>query len=239
MTLDGAPQPAGGPAPQAVTQPVAAPLTAAAIFLVVTVRPGQASDDGRPRPVRRSRRPAACGRVSATSDAALTCVMGFGAELWDRLAGPDRPAGLHPFREIRADDRHAVATPGRPAVPHPRGPDGPVLRAGHAHHQAAGRRRGHRRRGARLPLLRRPGPDRLRGRDGEPDRPGRGRGDGDRRRGPGVRRRQLRDRPEVPARPGQVECPAHRAAGEHHRPHQAGRHRTGRQRQAHATRTTR
>ena len=27
MTLDGAPQPAGGPAPQAVTQPVTAPLT--------------------------------------------------------------------------------------------------------------------------------------------------------------------------------------------------------------------
>ena len=111
MTLDGAPQPAGGPAPQAVTQPVAAPLSAAAIFLVATVRPGQASDAA----VR-----ALCGDLGGLLravgfrdlDAALTCVMGFGAELWDRLGGPERPAGLHPFREIQAGDRHAVATPG-------------------------------------------------------------------------------------------------------------------------------
>ena len=111
MTLDGAPQPAGGPAPQAVTQPVAAPLTAAAIFLVVTVRPGQASETAV-----RDLSGDLGGLLRAVGfrdlGAALTCVMGFGAELWDRLAGPDRPAGLHPFREIRADDRHAVATPG-------------------------------------------------------------------------------------------------------------------------------
>jgi putative iron-dependent peroxidase len=109
MTLDGAPQPAGGPAPQAVTQPVAAPLTSAAIFLVVTVRPGQASDSA----VRNL-----CGDLGGLLravgfrdlEAALTCVMGFGAQLWDRLAGPERPAGLHPFREIEAEGRHAVAT---------------------------------------------------------------------------------------------------------------------------------
>ena len=109
MTLDGAPQPAGGPAPQAVTQPVAAPLSAAAIFLTATVRPGQASDAA----VR-----ALCGDLGGLLravgfrdlDAALTCVMGFGAGLWDRLAGPERPAGLHPFREIQAGERHAVAT---------------------------------------------------------------------------------------------------------------------------------
>ena len=111
MTLDGAPQTTGGPAPQAVTQPVAAPLTSAAIFLVVTVRSDQDSDAA----VR-----GLCGDLGGLLravgfrdlNAALTCVMGFGAELWDRLAGPERPAGLHPFREIRADDRHAVATPG-------------------------------------------------------------------------------------------------------------------------------
>jgi putative iron-dependent peroxidase len=44
-------------------------------------------------------------------------VTGFGAEAWDRLApgrlaGGHRPAGLHPFREIRAGQRHAVSTPG-------------------------------------------------------------------------------------------------------------------------------
>ena len=109
MTLDGAPQPAGGPAPQPVTQPVAAPLTSAAIFLVVTVRGDQTGDAA----VR-----GLCGDLGALLravghrdlEAALTCVMGFGDQMWDRLAGPERPAGLHPFREILAEGRHAVAT---------------------------------------------------------------------------------------------------------------------------------
>ena len=111
MTLDGAPRPAAGPEPQPVTQPVATPLTRAAIFLVVTVRPGPDGDAA----VR-----GLCGDLAGLLravgfrdlDAKLTCVVGLGAGLWDRLAGPDRPAGLHPFREIRAGDRHAVATPG-------------------------------------------------------------------------------------------------------------------------------
>ncbi len=110
MTLDNAPRPAAGPAPQPVTQPVAAPLTGAAIFLVATVRPGPASDTA----IR-----GLCGDLGGLLRAVgfrdlngkLTCVVGFGAELWDRLAGPERPAGLHPFREIQAGDRHAVATP--------------------------------------------------------------------------------------------------------------------------------
>jgi putative iron-dependent peroxidase len=38
--------------------------------------------------------------------------MGFGSELWDRLFGLPRPAELHPFQEIKAGNRHAVATPG-------------------------------------------------------------------------------------------------------------------------------
>ena len=45
-------------------------------------------------------------------EAGLTCVVGFGSDAWDRLFGSPRPAELHPFREIRAGDRHAVATPG-------------------------------------------------------------------------------------------------------------------------------
>ncbi len=35
-----------------------------------------------------------------------------GRTLWDRLFGTPRPAELHPFREIVAGPRHAVATPG-------------------------------------------------------------------------------------------------------------------------------
>jgi putative iron-dependent peroxidase len=38
--------------------------------------------------------------------------VGFGSEAWDRIFGQPRPAELHPFREIRAGARHAVATPG-------------------------------------------------------------------------------------------------------------------------------
>lgn len=46
-------------------------------------------------------------------DAGLTCVLGFGADAWDRLfGGVSRPLELHPFREFHADARHAIATPG-------------------------------------------------------------------------------------------------------------------------------
>jgi len=45
-------------------------------------------------------------------EANLSCIMGFGSDAWDRLFGTPRPAELHPFREIKAGSRHAVATPG-------------------------------------------------------------------------------------------------------------------------------
>jgi porphyrinogen peroxidase len=103
------PEAAGGTG--SVAQPVAAPLTRAAIFLVATLNPGSESCST----VR-----SFCGdlggllRTVETRDleAALSCVMGFGSEAWNRLFGPPRPAELHPFREIRAGARHAVSTPG-------------------------------------------------------------------------------------------------------------------------------
>ena len=103
--------PARGDAPPSLPQPVAARLTRAAIFLIVTVNPAANN--------------ATIVRSLCTDLAALTrsvgfrdlqgdlsCVMGFGADAWDRLFGSPRPAELHPFREIRAGSRHAVATPG-------------------------------------------------------------------------------------------------------------------------------
>jgi porphyrinogen peroxidase len=95
----------------AVAQPVAAPLTRAAIFLAATINPG---------PENRDTVRSFCGDLSALFRAvefrdlegALSCVMGFGSEAWDRLFGQPRPAELHPFREIRSGARHAVATPG-------------------------------------------------------------------------------------------------------------------------------
>ena len=38
--------------------------------------------------------------------------MGIGSDAWDRLFGQPRPAELHPFHEITAGPRRAVATPG-------------------------------------------------------------------------------------------------------------------------------
>jgi porphyrinogen peroxidase len=46
------------------------------------------------------------------TEAAVSCIMGFCSESWDRLFGQPRPAELHPFREIRSGPRHAVSTPG-------------------------------------------------------------------------------------------------------------------------------
>ena len=94
-----------------VAQQITAPLTRAAIFIVVTVNPGLENNK-----IIRS----FCADLSALVravefrdiEASLSCVMGIGSELWDRLFGSPRPAKLHPFREIRAGARHAVATPG-------------------------------------------------------------------------------------------------------------------------------
>jgi porphyrinogen peroxidase len=97
--------------PGAVPQPVSAPLTRAAVFLVVTINPGPDN-----RAVVRSFCADLPGLIRAVDfrdlEAGLSCVMGVGSDAWDRLFGDPRPAELHPFREIRAGARHAVATPG-------------------------------------------------------------------------------------------------------------------------------
>ena len=94
-----------------VAQPVSAPLTRAAVFLVVTINPG--SDN---RAAVRSFCADLPGLIRAVEfrdlEARLSCVMGIGSDAWDKLFGDPRPAELHPFREIRAGPRHAVSTPG-------------------------------------------------------------------------------------------------------------------------------
>jgi len=95
----------------AVPQPVAAPLTRAAIFLAATLNPGAES-----RAAIRSFCPDLSTLLRAVDfrdlQGGLSCVMGFGSEAWGRLFGAPRPANLHPFREIRSGARHAVSTPG-------------------------------------------------------------------------------------------------------------------------------
>src|SRR5277367_6380330 len=92
-------------------QSVAAPLTRAAIFLVVTLKPGSE--------YRRTVR-SLCGDLATVMravefrdvEAGLSCVVGFGSDAWDRLFGAPRPVELHVFREIHSGARHAVSTPG-------------------------------------------------------------------------------------------------------------------------------
>jgi putative iron-dependent peroxidase len=92
-------------------QPVAAPLTRAAIFLVVTVNPG-AENGAAVREFCADLAKLVRAVEFRDLEGALSCVMGFGSDAWDRLFGATRPAELHPFREIRAGERHAPATPG-------------------------------------------------------------------------------------------------------------------------------
>ena len=92
-------------------QPVVAPLTRAAIFLVVTVNPGD--DDNATVRSFVGDFPALIRAVAFRDlEGYLSCVIGFGSSGWDRLFKSPRPAELHPFREIRAGSRHAVSTPG-------------------------------------------------------------------------------------------------------------------------------
>jgi putative iron-dependent peroxidase len=92
-------------------QPIAAPLTRAAIFVVLTANAGFENH----RTIR-----SFCVDLAALVravefrdlEASLTCVLGFGSDAWDRLFGSPRPLKLHPFKELRAGERHAVSTPG-------------------------------------------------------------------------------------------------------------------------------
>ena len=96
--------------PSAVSQPVVAGLTRAAIFLVVTVNSGKENEAA----VR-----SVCGDLAALLRAVgfrdlegrLSCIMAVGSDAWDRLFGAPKPKELHSFREIRGR-HHAVATPG-------------------------------------------------------------------------------------------------------------------------------
>jgi putative iron-dependent peroxidase len=88
---------------------VLSPLTAAAIFLVVTVNPG--GEDA----VRDLLSDIAGLRRSVgfrLPEGKLACVAGIGSAAWDRLFAGPRPAELHPFRELDGARYRAPATPG-------------------------------------------------------------------------------------------------------------------------------
>jgi putative iron-dependent peroxidase len=94
-----------------VSQSVVAPLTQNAIFLVVALKLDAAS-------VATVR--SFCADLSSifravefrNLEAGLSCIMGIGSDAWDKLFAAPRPKELHPFREIHAEGRNAVSTPG-------------------------------------------------------------------------------------------------------------------------------
>jgi putative iron-dependent peroxidase len=95
--------------PDPLPQPVTAPLTPAAIFLVVTV------DEGGEAAVHDAL-PDISGLVRAIgfrdTDKHLSVVTSIGSDAWDRLFCGPRPAELTPFIELHGPRHHAPATPG-------------------------------------------------------------------------------------------------------------------------------
>ncbi len=95
-----------------LAQPVVQALTRAAIFLVVTVKPG-ADSRAALRAFGGDDLPALVRAVGFRDiEGNLSCVMGIGSDAWGKIFDGARPAELHPFREIKSGPRHAPATPG-------------------------------------------------------------------------------------------------------------------------------
>src|SRR5258707_13940773 len=97
--------------PDPLPQPVTAPLTPAAIFLVVTINEGQEAASSVHDAL-----PDISGLVRAVgfrdTDKHLSVVTSIGTDAWDRLFSGPRPAELTPFVALRGPRHHAPATPG-------------------------------------------------------------------------------------------------------------------------------
>jgi porphyrinogen peroxidase len=95
--------------PAVQPQPVLAPLTPAAIFLVLTI------DEGGETTVHEAL-PGISGLVRAIGFRdpikRLSVVVSIGSQAWDRLFAGPRPAELHPFVELQGPRHIAPATPG-------------------------------------------------------------------------------------------------------------------------------
>jgi len=116
-----------------VAQPVSAPLTRAAIFLVVTINSGPEN-----RATVRSFFAAAAGLIRAVEfrdlEAGLSCVIGIGSDAWDRLFG--NPGRASPVPGGPVGTTACGFSTGRPDVSYPRQADGSLLRDGGADHGA-------------------------------------------------------------------------------------------------------
>jgi porphyrinogen peroxidase len=95
--------------PDVEPQAILSPLTEAAIFLTFCVDPGGEEVVADLLPDLGGLRRSVGFRAPS---AGLSCVIGIGSDLWDRLFGAPRPAGLHPFKELKGTRHTAPATPG-------------------------------------------------------------------------------------------------------------------------------
>ena len=91
------------------SQPLRTRVAGAAMFLVLTLDAGAEGEA-------RERLADVAGLVRSVGfrvpDGELSCVVGIGSTLWDRLFSGPRPVGLHPFREFVGSKHNALATPG-------------------------------------------------------------------------------------------------------------------------------
>jgi putative iron-dependent peroxidase len=97
--------------PAPLPQPVLAPLTSSAIFLVASI-----NADPQSYATVRDLCADLPGIYRAVDfrriEGGLSCVVSFGSAAWDKLfPNNPRPAELRSFKELRAGDRHAPSTP--------------------------------------------------------------------------------------------------------------------------------
>ncbi|MGH2516321.1 MAG: Dyp-type peroxidase domain-containing protein, partial [Ktedonobacterales bacterium] len=92
-------------------QSVDAPLSRSAVFLVMTIAPGnEALARARSVIVDIGSLVRAVGFRDLNGH--LSCNVGIGSAAWDRLGQTNRPAQLRAFPEVRGSAHTAVATPG-------------------------------------------------------------------------------------------------------------------------------
>ncbi|MFC4603564.1 Dyp-type peroxidase [Rhodococcus kronopolitis] len=91
------------------SQPVATPLTPAAVFMVVTVEPG---GEAATRAVLADAAGLCRSVALRVPGSGLDLVVGVGSTAWDRLFDGPRPAELHEFTELQGATHRAPSTPG-------------------------------------------------------------------------------------------------------------------------------
>ncbi len=99
--------PVAVPAPE--PQAILTPLTANAIFLVLTIEPG---GEAAVRDLLGDWTSLARAVGFRAPDAALAAVAAISSPAWDRLFAGPRPAELHPFRELAGARHRAPGTAG-------------------------------------------------------------------------------------------------------------------------------